>query len=261
MSGRPIAEDDLHAFADDQLDPRRRADVAAWLEQHPDAAARVAAWRDQRAAIAAALAPVEDEAVPSRLNLRAIGAARRRPPAWRGAASMAAAVLLVFGGGLGGWALRGWTDPVPRGIGALAEEAASSYAVYAPDRSRPIEIAASDRIVLDHWFSQRLGRRVSAPDLASSGFRLLGGRLVATPHGPAGMFFYQNGDGVRVAMLVRPMTIDKDAAMRRSRIGATDGYAWADRGLGYSLVGPASLGDIDPLAGEARRQLIALGPA
>ena len=45
MSNRPITEDDLHAYADQLLEPERRAQVAAYLEAHPDVAKRVAAFR------------------------------------------------------------------------------------------------------------------------------------------------------------------------------------------------------------------------
>jgi hypothetical protein len=34
-----------------------------------------------------------------------------------------------------------------------------------------------------------------------------------------------------------------------------NGFAWADKGLGYSLVGTATPDTLHPLADEARRQL------
>ncbi|MNT36208.1 hypothetical protein D3C86_1600700 [compost metagenome] len=164
-------------------------------------------------------------------------------------------MLLLAVGGAAGWTLHGWNRPAPsRGIEALAQEAAASYAVYASDLERPIEIPASNRTVLDQWVSHRIGRPVRAPDLSGSGFQLLGGRLVATPNGPAGMFLYQAEGGARVAMLVRPMEIDKTASMRRRVEGATEGYAWADSGLGYSLVAAQGAEGLAHLSREARRQ-------
>ncbi len=257
MTGRPISEDDLHAYVDGQLPAARQEEVAAWLEQHSAVASKIHAYGEQRERIGGAFADVLEEPVPLRLNLRAIHSAHRPAPVRQRMTALAASVCLVLAGGLGGWSLRSWSQPPQRGIGALAQEAATSYAVYAPDELRPIEVSATDRGMLDRWISRRLGHAVRAPDLGKSGFRLLGGRLVATPHGPAGLFVYQNGGGVRVAMLVREMDIDKTATMRRNRIGATDGYAWADDGIGFSMVGPTTLGDINPLADEARRQMSA----
>lgn len=249
----PITEDDLHGLIDGQLPATRQVEVEAWLDRHPEAVARVDAWRRQGEDLRAVFAGVAEEATPARLNVRTLAAGRRSWRGdWRGAA---AAVVLLAAGGAAGWTLHGWNSPEPgRGIEALAQEAAASYAVYASDAERPIEIPASDRAVLDQWVSHRIGRPVRAPDLSGSGFRLLGGRLVATPNGPAGMFLYQDDGGARVAMLVRPMEIDKTAAMRRRVQGATEGYAWADGGLGYSLVAAQGAEGLAHLSREARRQ-------
>ena len=69
MSNRPITEDDLHAYVDGVLEPEREAEVAIYLEGHPDMARRVAAFSDQRDLLRKALAPIADEPVPSQLNL------------------------------------------------------------------------------------------------------------------------------------------------------------------------------------------------
>jgi len=64
MSNRPITEDDLHAYVDQLLEPERRAEVAAYLDAHPDVAQRVAAFSDQRDLLRSALAPIADEPDP-----------------------------------------------------------------------------------------------------------------------------------------------------------------------------------------------------
>ena len=71
MSNRPITEDDLHAYVDGALEPEREAEVAAYLEGHPDVARRVSAFSDQRDLLRKALAPIADEPLPSQLNLSA----------------------------------------------------------------------------------------------------------------------------------------------------------------------------------------------
>lgn len=254
--GTFVSEDDLHALVDERLPPSRRSEVEAWLAAHPDSAARVADYRAQRSAIRAALDPVLDEPVPSFLNPRHLNGIPRRqwitPQAWW----PAAAAILLLVGGAGGWFAHDWTQPQSRGINLLAQEAAASYAVYAPDAARPIEIAGAQKALLDQWISTRIGHAIRAPDLGAAGFTLMGGRLVATVHGPAGLFLYRNDAGTRVAMLVRPMEIDKVAAMREHSIGATDGLAWADDGMGFSLVGPSAMEGLDTLAAEARRQML-----
>jgi anti-sigma factor RsiW len=253
MNMRPISEDDLHAFVDQALDTRRQAEVAAYLESHPEIAARVARYREQADMLRAALAPVAEEPVPLELDLGRMIADRRR----RGAMVQwaAAAVVLVCIGGLGGWSLRGITEAPSAGLPALGLEAADSYAVFASDRAHAVEIAASDRDGLLQWISEQLGRKVAVPDLAAAGYRFMGGRVVATAHGPAALFLYDDGRGGRLAVLSRPMAVDKNAPMAPLAKGAVHGYAWSQDGLGYSLVGEASANALHPIADDVRRQV------
>ena len=253
MTYRPITEDDLHAYVDRVLEPERRAEVAAYLGDHPDVAKRVRAFADQRDLLRAALAPIAEEPLPPALNLsRIIEQHARRPSVVRWAM---AAMLLLSIGGLGGWAMRGALQPSPEGLVALAQEATASYDVYAPDRVRPVEVRASDAAQLVEWVSGRLHRPMKVPDLTSSGYRLMGGRLVATDHGPAAMFMYDDDHGSRIVVLTRPMSsADQNAPMTPQSHGDVRGFAWADDGVGYSLVGRAAPELLRPIANEVRKQ-------
>ncbi|GJD40788.1 anti-sigma factor [Methylobacterium bullatum] len=251
MTMRPIGEDDLQGLVDERLDTARRREVEAYLDAHPEAQARVARMISLREEMRAAFAPIAAEPVPARLNLTRIVEARRRParPVWQ---AMAAGLLLLVGGA-GGWGLREVVSPVPTGIEALAQSASMNYAVYAPDHTRPVELAAADRDELAGWFSARMRRPVAVPDLSGSGYRLMGGRLVATQQGPAGLLMYDDGHGARFVMLMRPMSVPGDVPMRAHTTETSNGYAWAQDGLGYSLVGAADPTILHPLANEIRR--------
>jgi anti-sigma factor RsiW len=252
MSHRPITEDDLHAYVDGVLEPERVADVAAYLEGHPDLARRAAAFSDQRDLLREALAPVADEPVPSQLNMAGMIESRRRraSPVWWAIAAM----MMLSIGGVGGWVMRGSLQTSPGGLAALAQEAAYSYHVYAPDRIRPVEMRASDSTQLVQWVSNRLKQPVKLPDLTGSGYRLMGGRLIATSHGPAAMFMYDDDRGDRLIVLTRPMASEQSAPMSPHSGGDVTGFAWADGGMGYSLVGRAAAESLRPIANEVRRQ-------
>ncbi len=252
MNNRPITEDDLHAYVDRVLEPERRAEVATYLEGHPDVAKRIAAFENQRELLRVTLAPVADEPLPAELNLSRIIESRRqrRSPAWWAIAAM----VLMSIGGFGGWVLRGEMPASRGGLTALAQEAADSYVVYAPDRVRPVEIRASESAQLVQWVSNRLHQAVKIPDLTTSGFRLMGGRLIATSHGPAAMFMYDDDHGERLVVLTRPMTTDQSAPMMSHSSGDVAGLAWADSGMGYSLVGQSASGGLRSIANEIRRQ-------
>ena len=253
MNHRPITEDDLHAYVDQALEPERRGQVAAYLDDHPDVARRIKAFAGQRDLLRAALAPIAEEPLPAALNLARIIESRRRRPSRLGWA--VAAMLLLCIGGAGGWITRSELQSSPGGLVALAQEAASSYDVYAPDHERPVELRASDNAALVKWVSSRLHQPVKVPDLATSGYRLMGGRLVATAHGPAAMFMYDDDHGSRIVVLTRPMNgTDMNAPMTPHAKGDVAGFAWADGGIGYSLVGQAPAETLRPLANEVRKQ-------
>lgn len=253
---RPISEDDLHAFVDGALSDGRRAEVEAYLENNPEVAERYARFGAQREALRVALGPIAAEPVPPNLNLGHLVASRRQVSrtGWRAAA--AACLLLVAGGG-GGWMLRGMGMDRPTGINALAQEASYAYAVFSPDGGRPVEIAAADSDALVRWLEKRLAQPISLPDLSGAGYRLMGGRVVATQNGPAALLMYDDAKGTRIAILMRPMVRrDENAPMARHREGDVVGYAWADDGMGYSLVGGIDAADLlHPIADEARRQI------
>jgi anti-sigma factor RsiW len=253
MNNSPITESDLHAFVDEALGPERRIEVAGHLAGRPEVAERIQSYRKQRAQLRAALAPVAQEPLPPQLNLVRIMESRRTSRwAWR----QAAAAVLILGIGLaGGWSLHNVFTPARAGISALAQEATDSYAVFATDRIRPVEIMATDRSELVKWAAQRLSLPVAVPDLSASGFRFMGGRLIATSHGPAVLFMYDDDQGARLVLLSRAMAIDENAPMAQHSGGSVSGFAWADKGIGYSLVGHISTQVLRSLADEARRQL------
>jgi anti-sigma factor RsiW len=254
-TARPVTEDELHAFVDQRLDAARHSEVAAYLETHPEMATRVAHYERHRDALRAALAAIIEEPLPPSLNFRHLLQARRFRwrASWR---FLAASVLLLMVGAAGGWTLRGdgAQSLAANGIASLAQEAAYTYDVFGLDRTHPVEFGASDKSQLVSWISSRLGRPITVPDLTTSGYRFMGGRLVATPHGAAGFLMYDNSQGQRLAMLVRPMTIDFDTRMSEHSFGDIRGYAWASKGTGFTLMSVAPADLLHPIADEIRRQ-------
>ncbi|MFG1421305.1 anti-sigma factor family protein [Roseixanthobacter liquoris] len=255
MSTRPVTEDDLNGYVDGSLGDERRAEIVLYLDAHPEVAARIGAYRRERDRLRTAFAPIAEEPLPPELDLGRMIAARRRPVARSRWAMAAAAVLLLGVGMAGGWSLRNMSMVPAGGLQALGREAAINYAVYTPDRVRPVEIRADDRAQLVAWTSHRLGRPVAIPDLATAGYRLMGGRVVATEHGPAALFMYDDDHGGRLVVFSRPMTTEQDAPMTAHADRGVNGFSWSDGGLGYSLVGAAAPETLHPLADEARRQI------
>lgn len=260
MSGHPVTESDLHAHVDGQLPPERDAAVAQYLQAQPEAAEQVAAYGAQREALRAAFAPIAAAPVPPQLNLQRLIAERlvQRRTTWHGTWQIAAGVLLalVLGAG-GGWGLHARFGAPPSNLTLLAEEAVANHEVYTADRKRPTELGAEQRDDLARWVSNRLGRLVAPPDMSATGFRYMGGRLAATPQGPAGLFMYQNAEGKRLTVFVLPMRDAPDSSMRTVDVGKMDGCAWIDKGVGYTVVAPVSPQELHALADHVRQALAA----
>jgi anti-sigma factor RsiW len=252
--GRPIAEEELHAWVDDQLEPERQRMVQQYLHDHPDVARRVAAWRAQREALRAAFASVADEPIPPRLGLERLIQQRlsRRWIAWR----VAAAVLLAFGlGGSGGWFLHSGLQPPPAGIiTLLAQQAVANHVVYTADKRRPTELGAQQRDDLARWVSNRLRHQVAPPELGADGYSYIGGRLAATPDGPAGLFMYDGPQGVRLTVFVLPLSSAAALPFQAIDVQHVDGCAWIDKGIGYTVVGELPQSELRRIAELVRQQ-------
>jgi anti-sigma factor RsiW len=78
---RPVTADDLQAYVDAALDPKRRTEIEDYLEAHPEIADRVHGYVQQRVDLRAVFGPIAEEPVPPELNLARMVEARRRTTA------------------------------------------------------------------------------------------------------------------------------------------------------------------------------------
>ena len=137
----------------------------------------------------------------------------------------------------------------------LQQQAMASHAVYAADGRHPIEVTAAQSDHLSQWLSNRLRRSVAPPDLSALGYRLLGGRLLATERGgAAALFVYDDAQGNRISVLLRPMAPELSAARTDIAQGPLTGCTWIHGGLGYAVVGAASDQTLDQISDQISRQ-------
>lgn len=253
---RPISEDDLHAYVDDRLDRARRHEIEHYLDDQPELSRRVAAYRTQRDVLRSALASRAAEPIPPELNLSRLLEVRlrQRNPWWR----MAAAMILCLGiGGAAGWYLTATPSPsrIELAVSLLQQQAMASHSVYATDTRHPIEVAASEQDHLAQWLSNRLHRSVTPPDLSAAGYHLLGGRLLATEHGGASaLFVYDDAQGNRLSVLMRPMAPEFRAAQADISQGSVNGCTWIAKGMGYAVVAVEPDQTLNEIADQISRQ-------
>lgn len=265
----------LSAWLDGELDGPARAEVDAWLRDHPEDAALARLWAADRDALRARFDPVVDEPVPAALQTTVLNAGRNavQPQArWRQVA-MAAGLLLGGGliGGLVGAQLAGsetlhaaaqrlpWVDTERVHPGGWTHRAAVAHAVYAPEVRHPVEVnvaqgSASEQRAQEEHLARWLGKRLDMPvmlfDLRAQGFELVGGRLLPDAQGPSAQLMYQNGGGQRVTVYLRKPEAGAATAFRFQRDGELGLFYWVEDGFGCALVGKLP-----------REQLLALAEA
>jgi anti-sigma factor RsiW len=239
----PVTEDELHAYIDDELPAERRADVEAWLQAHPEDAERVQSWRSMAEALHARYSAVVNEPVPRRLELERLA---QQPRRWIYGTIAAALVAFVAGGGVG-WVVRGLAS-APSPLQTVTLDALDAHRLYVVEVRHPVEVPGSERTHLQQWLTKRCGWDVRAPELASAGLKLVGGRLLPGPKGPASFLMYESASGERFTVYTAKASIDT-TQMHYSTLGNDGAMFWADRGVGYVVSGGS---DRERLAQVAR---------
>ena len=245
MSGtRPVTENDLHAYADGLLPRDRRDDVDEHLAATPDDAARVAAWKRITEDLHAAFDGELDRAVPHEWT------SPPRPTAWQSfrdwqgtrAAAAIAGLVLVTGGVAGGWYAHGsMSAPQSAAAVPIAVYAARAHDAFAQEVRHPVEVAGNDEEHLVRWLSNRLGAPVKAPQLASIGYKLMGGRLLPSGQTLAAQFMYEDSSGARLTLYVKSgMAANTETAFHFQQDGGVAVFFWIDGPFGYALAGRVS---------------------
>jgi anti-sigma factor RsiW len=254
MNTPSVIEDSvLSAWLDGELEPARRAEVEAWLQQHPEAAARVRLWSADRDALRARFASVVDEPVPQPLA-RSVWARQGylARPAWPLVAGSAAFVIGGMAGGLGGWQWRGQYDSANASARAASpagwvQRAALAHRVYTAEQRHPVEVnlatttetqRSEQEAHLQRWLTRRVDLPVKLFDLRAEGFTLVGGRLLPDgPNGVSALLMYEQPGGARVTVTLRRAAEAVPAAFRFERQGDVGLFYWVEGRAGYALAG------------------------
>ena len=238
----PVTEDELHAYVDNELPAERCGDVEAWLATHPDDAGRVQSWRAMAETLHARYDQVADEAVPKRLDIERLV----RPPRRWIYGTIAAALLAFIAGGGVGWLARG-VLATPSVLQSLTSDAIGAHRLYVVEVRHPVEVPGSERNHLQQWLTKRCGWDVRAPELAAAGLKLVGGRLLPGPSGPASFFMYESASGERFTIYAAKAQ-DETTQMRYAAEGSDSALSWADRGVGYVVSGGTDRGRLTQIA-------------
>jgi anti-sigma factor RsiW len=227
----PVTEDELHAFVDNELPAERRGDVEAWLATHPEDAERVRSWRAMGEELQARYGSVINEPVPKRLELEQV---ERRPGRWI-YGTIAASFLAFVAGGGAGWFAHG-AAATPSTFQSFTLDALDAHRLYVVEVRHPVEVPGNEVTHLQAWLTKRCGWDVRAPDLAATGLKLVGGRLLPGPSGPASFLMYESPSGERFTVYTAKAGT-AETQMRYTTKDNEGALFWADHGVGYVVSG------------------------
>ncbi len=229
-----VTREDLIRYVDGRLAPGQRAQVAAYLDEHPQMAEELQAHQRLNALLLERYKHDREEPIPPALLHAATQGLSGRARLRKGALRVAAVAAVAAGlGGTVGWLWRGtmiepqWQD--------FTGQAAAAYRVYTPERDRPVEIAGQYELLA--WLSERLGMPLVAPRLDAHGYRLIGGRLLPAGRGtPAAQLMYQNASGRRITLYIRAdLRNSRDIEFQFARQDDVNVLYWLDGPRGYAL--------------------------
>jgi anti-sigma factor RsiW len=244
----PVTTDELHAYVDGMLPADRKGAVEAWLASHPDDAAHVAEWRAQANVVRDRYGAIAEEPVPARFDIARL--TRPRMP-WRTIA--AAAVIAALIGGIAGWFGREASTPAPTAVEIMTSEALSAHRLYIAEVRHPIEVKAAEQHLIP-WLSKRVGTNLRMPDLKEYSLKLLGGRLLPGPIGPAALFMYENPNGERFTIYCSRSKKAR-TALRYQSGGEVAAMHWVESEIGYVVTGPNDRDRLAKIAQTAYEQM------
>ena len=259
-----FSDTDLSAWLDGELDAERRAQVDAWLREHPEAAARARLWAADRDAVRARFDPVLSEPVPPALVREVWHTAA--PARWPAARAAVAAGLLVAGALIGAGGMWQWQEQRPGGLQAAGspagwvQRAVLAHAVYVGEPRHAVEVKAQEEH-LARWLTRRIDIPVKLFDLRDEGFELVGGRLLPDAAGKSAQLMYESldsGTGVakqRVTVYLRKPDAAAPTTFRYRQQGELGEFYWVEAGAGYALVGSLPKERLLALAQSIYKQL------
>lgn len=269
-SQTPPSDAELHAYVDRQLSAERHAFVAQYLLTDPVARKKVEDWQKQNQAIVELFG--DDHLIPTaadhlRETATSIYQSHSAPfhqkseigtHLW-GFRNIAAGLILFVFGGLGGFLIsEGNKAPLTTTDDTIAAQAISAHQTYVVEVLHPVDVNADkpeNKSHLAAWLSKRLGGDLSAPDLSTQGFSLVGGNLLPASEGPAAQFMYEDDKGQRLTLYATQNSGARLAAFQYVQMAGSKSFYWRDSNFSYALVGDISRQKLDEVAKLIYREL------
>jgi anti-sigma factor RsiW len=153
-----------------------------------------------------------------------------------------------------GWMAHGASAAAPSRFDIFTAQALDAHKTYVVEVRHPVEVAGAERSHLVQWLSKRLDYELRVPDLETSGLKLVGGRLLPGPFGPAAFCMYEGPTGERFTIYYA-RTDSPPTALRYRAADRFAAFYWVEQGLAYVVSGPGERGRLLSVAQAAYDQI------
>jgi anti-sigma factor RsiW len=117
--------------------------------------------------------------------------------------------------------------------------------------ANPVDVISTDRHTVKPWFEGRVPFGVPMPDLASTPFRLIGGRVVYW-HGSQAAYLLVGKGAHRISLFIfRPQDAPRTLGTPSASMSA---LSWEDKGLTFIAVADVPQGDLEQLRNAFERR-------
>jgi anti-sigma factor RsiW len=235
----PITEEELNAYLDGELPDARRAAVEAYLCEHPDDARRLEAYRADGEAIARIFSHAGAAVAGKRPSSASLWHPISAIP-WRQAA---AAVLILAVGVVAGWFGRERFNDTD--MERLAHQAAAAYLILNGPGVEPLATSSLDE--LSRVMSSTLGVRVELRDPSSTGYKIVGARIVPQAKGRAVQLVVRGPADETISFYFEGRPGAKETPFRRIAGEGLTTLVWEDDNLACAItstLGPKKLEEV-----------------
>ena len=116
--------------------------------------------------------------------------------------------------------------------------------------ANPVDVVSSDRHTVKPWFQGKLPFTFNLPEVATSRFKLIGGRLTYFQQSPGAQLLYEVGQH-RISVFIfqnraELSRLNSGSLLRRNLAFNTE--TWVEGGLWYFVLGDASPSDVHDLS-------------
>jgi anti-sigma factor RsiW len=166
------------------------------------------------------------------------------------------AVVLLAGGALIGWTVRGALQPAPVAMTFGVADAVDSYAFFRQFPELLIEFTTDRTTDFDRLGSHVLGMPVPRPDLSPLDYEYVGSRIVPRGRSAAGLLVFDQGTDARIVVFFWPPD-DSPARPPQPITGHGDvaGYHGVSETTAFAVIGDGPADSLGTVADRLAQQL------